>query len=159
MKNPQTAYLRETKAANVLARKGLDNEGYQRWKECYHGHRFQGFYHKAMVVFTLEDGQPNVIDKLTCKGLSVDLIKGFTSSWYDNKHKEILVGHTPKEVAKGCFMYHLQESPVDYSEYAGRLEVKFPVIFKTFRSPNYPVLVAGSVYMLEDNVYDNVFGV
>ena len=159
MKTYPTSHLREAKAANILARKGLSNNEYLRWKECRHSHRLQAFFDKTLVVFKLLEGSPRVLDTLTCIDLNVGLTEGFTSTWVNYVNKEITISHTPREVYKGCFIHHLQESPVEYSEYKGRLEIKFPVVFNTFRSPNYQVLLDDSVYMLEDSVYDSSFGV
>ena len=158
MKNHLTSYDRETRAANTLANQRLTGEDFRRWYECRHGHRFQAFHNKSLIVFKLQGDISEVADVLTCKILSVDLFSGFTSLWLNDKGEELVVGHTPRQVARGCFLHHLQESPVEYGDYLGSMEIKFPVVFKTLNSPNYPIRVEDSLYMLEDNVYDDRFG-
>ena len=126
----------------------LPSEQYASWYKCRSGHTFQGFYGKKLVAYDFESGVPTIRKVLVCEDLNVCLKSGTSSVWLDEDTGTVIrVAHTPTEVAPNCFMWHLQHSTLDFSEYRGSFNVKFNVAFRTAVNPR--TKLPGKLYMTE----------
>lgn len=134
----------------------LPQEARHRWYACRSGHKFQAFFDKKVVAFSLDSGVPKILKVLVCEDFDVSLKKGTSSLWVDEDTRaKLWISHLPVEVAPHCFMWHGQHTTLDLNEYRGRFNVKFNIAYKTEANP--ATREEGKVYLLEYATFRNLY--
>lgn len=99
--------------AEDLATAGLNPSELRRWSECMSGHRFLIATSHKLVVYSYVDKKPLLLDTLTLWKFQVDQnCKELSSVWVNSSGTPIQVGYAPREVAKGCFLFHVKETSI-----------------------------------------------
>ena len=122
--------------AEDLATASLSPSELKRWSECMSGHRFLIPAGHKLIVHSFVDKKPLLLDTLTLWKFQVDqTCKELSSVWVNSNGTPIQVGYTPKEVAKGCFLFHVRETSI--VSRSGRLLIS--MAYRTRFNPNTKV--------------------
>lgn len=133
----------------------LSPDTQDRWYSCQASHRFNSFYGKNLVIYSMQDDRSVVLDTLECKELKVDLRAGVSSLWLGNTGKEIWIGHVPTEIAPSCFLWHMHSTYMVFNEHKGRYNLRFSMACRTAKNPM--TKLNGYTYLLEHNTYQSFF--
>lgn len=151
--DPKARLVEERNIADNSAQ-SLPLDQLSRWDTCQSSHRFMAFSGKQLVAYKLLFLRPEVIDTFTCRGLDVALSTGLSSLWESQREKkQFWISSTPKEVARGCFIWMLKYSSLEFVEYKGSKSLKFSLAYRTQQNPKD--LVDGTIYLLEKSVFDH----
>ncbi len=134
----------------------LSAESLNRWYACRSNHRIMAFEQKRVWAFRLVEGQPKVLNQLTCEGMALDVRKGLVSHWRDMKDRPVIIGHTPVEVAEHCFMWHGMFNSVEYPDHRGKHKARISVLWRT--QSNFDTHIEGHSYLLEETAYKALAG-
>lgn len=151
----QDTLLLERQYADSLAQR-LTPAATDRWEACRSAHRFAAYEGKQLVIFNLFYDEPQTLDILTCKDVSLSLSGGLQTTWRTGEGQLIQVGHTPVELASSVFLWHVFFSEVSYIPYKGRFEVKLPLGYRSQHNI-HKHRVDGVPYILERAIFDSMF--
>lgn len=140
----------EQRHANEQART-LDPDAYDRWYANRSGHRIVTYLGKKLIVYRLMFGTPTILDTLRCEGLSVSFESGAHTIWHSKVKGLITVNHTPTEVAESCFLWHLQNSTLEYKRHAKDLSASISMSWKVPMNPH--TRKDGVVYLQEHRAF------
>lgn len=122
--------------AEDLARTSLNPSELKRWSECMSGHRFLIPAGSKLIVYSCVDKKPQVKDTLTLWKFQVDQnCKELSSVWVNSEGTPIQVSYAPKEVARGCFLFHVKETSI--VSRSGKLLIS--MAYRTRFNPNTKV--------------------
>jgi hypothetical protein len=134
----------------------LEPEAFSRWRATRSGHRLPIHKHKQLLVYTVKEGKPVILDRLTLRSLAVDLSEGIKSTWNSN-YGDVVIGHMPHEVAEGCFMWHNIHSTIDYIRlFELERGVRIAMTWRTTRNPDD--VEEGVTYLIETGAYRRKWG-
>lgn len=139
----------EQRYANEQAR-SLSPESHDRWYANRSGHRIVTYLGKQLIVYRLMFGQPTILDTLTCEGLSVSFAGGVQTIWKTSQGS-VAVGHTPTEVAESCFIWHLQNSSLEYKRHGDARSASIAMSWKIPLNPS--IRRDGVIYMQESRTF------
>lgn len=145
----------ELKTVNTNAFTHLTPGEYIRWNNCKSSHRFQTYNGKALVLFKLHDGLPEIEDQFTCREVEVTFEKGLVTHWESQSGREFAVGTIPREVVPSVFMWMPKYATVALHSYKEGTSATVPVVWKTASNPE--VKVDGNFYLLERRVFEERF--
>jgi len=125
------------------------------WQACKSSHRFLAAEHKVIVQYSLKDGSPANVRYWECVEVDLNIRTGLSSVWAHHK-KSVRVGHTPKLIGNGCFMWHPFGSEIQMVKWGERDIVRFSMMYRTQANPE--TRQEGVSFLLEQNIFDSMFG-
>lgn len=136
--NPSVDPLRvqaEDQFAETLV-SDLPNLVQKRWQASASVHRFLTHKNKRLVVFKLEEARPKVFLTLSCVGADLSFREGLRSVWADAEHcKTFYIGHRPKEIVDGCFLWHPSSSGIEARIVDSRLSISVSTLLRQPHNP------------------------
>lgn len=126
----------EDKFAEALV-SALPDSVRQRWQLSASVHRFLSHRNKRLVVFKKVEGKPVIHLTLSCVGSGLNFKEGLQTVWADTlKCKTFYIGHKPKELVDGCFMWHPSSSGIETRIVDNHLSVSVSTLV---RQPSNPL--------------------
>ena len=131
----------EKSLASNLAEASLSPEEFELWKN--YGFTFRNLVHfnKVFAVWEHTSNGPVVVDSLTVTGVYVDTFSGFSGSVRNSEGKTHWIKHTPSRILDLPVFAHVPFIPeITYlpkPTHEAPLQLKFPLVFKTEKNPNY----------------------
>ncbi len=126
-----------------------------RWDSCHSSHRFLAYQGKELVVYTVFNGRPTVLDTLVCRSVGLSTDDGFTSEWRTTSGALFSVSHTPVEILPYCFLWHAFDCQVRYYPYNGKFSTSFPLMYRTRSNPTR--MNEDHTYILEQGAFSAAF--